>query len=61
MSSRSWPSAFETVHKDPEVRKKMDQNGFKTELMGPDASLDLVKKKMVEYEVIMKELGRIKK
>jgi tripartite-type tricarboxylate transporter receptor subunit TctC len=54
-------NAFETVHKDPEVRKKMDQNGFKTEFMGPEASLDLVKKKMVEYEVIMKELGRIKK
>jgi tripartite-type tricarboxylate transporter receptor subunit TctC len=54
-------NAFETVHKDPEVRKKMDQNGFKTEFMGPEASLVLVKKKMVEYEVIMKELGRIKK
>ncbi len=54
-------NAFETVHKDPEVRKKMDQNGFKTELMGPEASLELVKKKMVEYEAIMKQLGRIKK
>jgi tripartite-type tricarboxylate transporter receptor subunit TctC len=53
-------SAFETVHKDPEVRKKMDQNGFKTESMGPEASLELVKKKMVEYEAIMKQLGRIK-
>jgi tripartite-type tricarboxylate transporter receptor subunit TctC len=53
--------AFEKVHKDPEVKKKMDQNGFKTESMGPEASLALVKKKMVEYEVIMKELGRIKK
>ena len=53
--------AFEKVHKDPEVRKKMDQNGFKTEFMGPAASLVLVKKKMVEYEQIMKELGRIKK
>ena len=53
--------AFEKVHKDPDVKKKMDQNGFKTEFMGPEASLALVKKKMVEYEVIMKELGRIKK
>jgi hypothetical protein len=34
---------------------------FKTEYMGPEESLALVKKKMVEYEVIMKELGRIKK
>lgn len=54
-------NAFETVHKDPEVRKKMDQNGFKTEFMGPEASLVLVKKKMVEYEAIMKQLGRVKK
>lgn len=53
--------AFEKVHKDPEVKKKMDQNGFKTEFMGPEASLALVKKKMVEYEAIMKQLGRIKK
>lgn len=53
--------AFEKVMKDPEVKKKMDQNAFKTEFMGPEESLALVKKKMVEYEVIMKELGRIKK
>ena len=53
--------AFDKVMKDPEVKKKMDQNGFKTEFMGPEASLDLVKKKMVEYEEIMKALGRIKK
>ncbi|MEI8189033.1 MAG: tripartite tricarboxylate transporter substrate binding protein [candidate division NC10 bacterium] len=53
--------AFDKVMKDPEVKKKMDQNGFKTEFMGPEASLALVKKKMVEYKVIMKELGRIKK
>jgi len=54
-------NAFEKVMKDPEVKKKMDQNAFKTEFMGPEASLALVKKKMVEYEQIMKELGRIKK
>jgi tripartite-type tricarboxylate transporter receptor subunit TctC len=53
--------AFEAVHKDPEVKKKMDANGFKTEFMGPEASLALVKKKMVEYEEIMKALGRVKK
>ena len=53
--------AFEKVHKDPDVKKKMDQNGFKTEFLGPEASLALVKKKMVEYEAIMKQLGRIKK
>ena len=53
--------AFDKTMKDPEVKKKMDQNGFKTEFMGPEESLALVKKKMIEYEVIMKELGRIKK
>jgi tripartite-type tricarboxylate transporter receptor subunit TctC len=52
---------FEKVMKDPGVQKKMDQNGFKIEYMGPEASLALVKKKMVEYEAIMKELGRLKK
>ena len=53
--------AFDKVMKDPEVKKKMDQNAFKTEFMGPEESLALVKKKMVEYEQIMKDLGRIKK
>jgi tripartite-type tricarboxylate transporter receptor subunit TctC len=54
-------NAFEKVMKDPEVKKKMDQNAFKTEFIGPEASLALVKKKMVEYKEIMEELGRIKK
>jgi len=52
---------FDKVMRDPEVQKKMDQNGFKTEYLGPEASLALVKKKMVEYETIMRELGRLKK
>jgi hypothetical protein len=39
----------------------MDDNGFKTEFMGPEASLALVKKKIGEYETILKELGRLKK
>jgi tripartite-type tricarboxylate transporter receptor subunit TctC len=54
-------NVFDKTMREPEVKKKMDQNGFKTEHMGPEESLALVKKKMVEYEVIMKELGRIKK
>jgi tripartite-type tricarboxylate transporter receptor subunit TctC len=53
--------AFDKTMKDPDVKKKMDQNGFKTEFMGPEESLALVKKKTVEYEQIMKELKRIKK
>ena len=52
--------AFDKTMKDPGVRKKMDDNGFKTEFFGPEESLALVKKKMVEYEAIMKELGRLK-
>jgi tripartite-type tricarboxylate transporter receptor subunit TctC len=51
---------FEKVHKQPDVRKKMDENGFKTEFMGPAASLALIKKKMVEYEALLKEMGRLK-
>jgi len=51
---------FDKVMKDPEVQKKMDENGFKTEYMGPEESEKLVKKKAIEYEAIMKELGRIK-
>ena len=53
--------AFDKTMRDPEVKKKMDQNGFKTEFMGPEESLALVKKKTAEYEAIMKELGRMKK
>ena len=29
-------AAFDKTMKDPEVKKKMDQNGFKTEYMGPE-------------------------
>ncbi|MEW6719820.1 MAG: tripartite tricarboxylate transporter substrate binding protein [Thermodesulfobacteriota bacterium] len=54
-------AAFDKTMKDPEVKKKMDQYGFETLFMGPEESLALVKKKMVEYEQIMKELGRVKK
>jgi tripartite-type tricarboxylate transporter receptor subunit TctC len=52
--------AFDKTMRDPEVKKKMDQNGFKTEFMGPEASRALVKKKTAEYEAIMRELGRVK-
>lgn len=52
--------AFDKVMRDPDVEKKMDENGFKIEYMGPEASLELVKKKMVEYKELMSELGRLK-
>jgi tripartite-type tricarboxylate transporter receptor subunit TctC len=54
-------AVFDKVMREPEVQKKMDLNGFKTEYLGPEASLDLVKKKTVEYETILKDLGRLKK
>jgi tripartite-type tricarboxylate transporter receptor subunit TctC len=53
--------AFDKTMRDPEVKKKMDQYGFETLYLGPAESLALVKKKYAEYEVIMKELNRVKK
>jgi tripartite-type tricarboxylate transporter receptor subunit TctC len=53
--------AFEKTMKEPEVKKKMYDYGFKTEFLGPEASLALVKKKMIEYETLMKEMGRVKR
>ena len=47
--------------KDPEVVKKMDENGFKIEAMGPEAATTFVKKKIEEYKVILTEMGLIKK
>ncbi|WP_029918029.1 Bug family tripartite tricarboxylate transporter substrate binding protein [Pelobacter seleniigenes] len=52
---------FDKVMKDPEVVKKMDENGFKIEAMGPQEATDFVKKKMAEYKVLMAEMGLIKK
>lgn len=52
--------AFDKVMKDPEVKQKMDENGFKIEYMGPEESLALVKAKMVEYKELMTEMGRLK-
>ncbi len=52
---------FAKVMKDPGVVKKMDQNGFKIEHMGPKAATDFVKKKMVEYKELLTEMGLIKK
>jgi len=54
-------SVFDKVMREPELQKKMDLNGFKTEYLGPEASLALVQKKTAEYEMILKDLGRVKK
>ncbi|MBE0602531.1 MAG: tripartite tricarboxylate transporter substrate binding protein [Deltaproteobacteria bacterium] len=52
---------FDKVMKDPGVVKKMDENGFKIERMGPAASTELIKKRMVLYKDLMTEMGLIKK
>ncbi|MGB3400962.1 MAG: tripartite tricarboxylate transporter substrate-binding protein, partial [Candidatus Deferrimicrobiaceae bacterium] len=52
---------FDKVMKDPGVVKKMDENGFKIERMGPEAATALVKKRMVLYKDLMTEMGLIKK
>lgn len=53
--------SFEKVMKEPAVLKKMNENGFKSEFMGPEASAALIKKKMEEYTVLLGEMGMLKK
>jgi len=52
---------YDKVMQDPDVIKKMDENGFKIERMGPKASTELVKKRMVLYKEMMLEMGLLKK
>ncbi len=52
---------FDKIMKDSGVVKKMDENGFKIERMGPEASTELVKKRMALYKDLMTEMGLIKK
>ncbi len=52
---------FAKVMKDPEVVKKMDENGFKIEHMGPSEATEFVKKKIVEYKELLGEMGLLKK
>jgi tripartite-type tricarboxylate transporter receptor subunit TctC len=52
---------FDKVMKDPGVVKKMDENGFKIEKMGPEEATAFVKKRMVVYKDLMTEMGLIKK
>ena len=53
--------SFEKVMKEPEVLKKMNDNAFKSEFLGPEASAALIKKKIEEYKVLLGELGLLKK
>ncbi|MFV0439405.1 MAG: Bug family tripartite tricarboxylate transporter substrate binding protein [Desulfopila sp.] len=53
--------SFEKVMKEPEVLKKMEENGFKSEFLGPEASAALIKEKVAEYTTLLGELGMLKK
>ncbi|MDW7643818.1 MAG: tripartite tricarboxylate transporter substrate binding protein [Desulfuromonadales bacterium] len=53
--------SFAKVMEEPEVIKKMNENGFKKETMGPAESEAFIKEKMVEYEALLGELGMLKK
>jgi len=52
---------YAKVMEDPEVVKKMDENGFKIERMGPKAATELVKKRIPLYREMMTEMGLLKK
>jgi putative tricarboxylic transport membrane protein len=52
---------YDKVMQDPGVIKKMDENGFKIERMGPKASTELVNKRIPLYKAMMTEMGLLKK
>ncbi len=51
---------FEDVMNDPEVVKKMDENGFKIEKMGPEQSTAFVNSRIPLYKDLVKDLGQAK-
>jgi tripartite-type tricarboxylate transporter receptor subunit TctC len=53
--------SFEKVMKEPDVLKKMKENGFKSEFLGPEASAALIKQKIEEYTMLLGEMGMLKK
>ncbi len=52
---------FDKVMHDPEVIKKMNENGFKIEYMKPAEATAFVKQKMKQYKALLEEMGLIKK
>lgn len=52
---------FAAVMKDPDVVKKMDENGFKIENMGPEESTAFIKSRIPLYKEILAEMGQLKK
>jgi len=53
--------SFDKLMKEPDVLKKMKENGFKSEFLGPEASAALIDKKVQEYKELLGELGLLKK
>lgn len=53
--------SFDKLMKEPEVLQKMNENGFKSEFFGPEASTSLIKKKIKDYKILLGELGMLKK
>ena len=53
--------SFEKVMKRPDVLAKMKENGFKSEFIGPEASAELIEKKIKQYKELLGELGMLKK
>lgn len=53
--------SFEKVMKQPDVLKKMKDNGFKSEFMGPEASAAFIDKKIKEYTELLGEMDMLKK
>jgi tripartite-type tricarboxylate transporter receptor subunit TctC len=53
--------AFDKLMREPGIIEKLNENGFKSEFMGPEASASLVKKKMEDYKILLDELGMLKK
>lgn len=52
--------AFRATMDDPEVKKFMNENGYKIEHMGPEESEKLVKEKITEYTAFLKDAGKLK-
>lgn len=57
---RYLADTFDKVMKEPEVVRKMNENGFKIETMGPRQAAEFTKKKISEYKAILEELGLLK-
>lgn len=58
---RYLTDSFEKLTMEAEVLQKMNENGFKSEFMRPEASTNFINKKIEEYKILLDELGMLKK